>query len=239
MFKSVQTGKVNGLTVGRMMRDFMCEEQIMTEEKEGNYFIEGIFLQGDVKNNNKRVYPTNILENSVREYQDKFIRNSTAYGQLGHPQSPKIDLDKVAILITHLTQKGNDFYGRAKIAHEDCPMGKIARGLIKTGGKLGVSSRGLGSANKSQWNEEECDLVDNFVLMAIDIVSNPSAPDAYVNAIQEEKQYILNDSTGDVIELNEETYHIFENRLKVLPVRNTSKNEKVYSAVKNFLNSLR
>jgi hypothetical protein len=239
MLKAIPTGKNNGLTVGRMMREYMCEDQIMTEEKEGNYFVEGIFLQGDVKNNNKRVYPTSILEKAVREYQDNYIARNCAYGELSHPQSPKINLERVCILIENLIAKGNDFYGRARVAHEDCPMGKILRGLIKSGAKVGVSSRGLGSANKSKWQEEDCDLVDNFVLMAIDIVASPSAPDAYVEAIQEEKQYILNDSTGDVIELNEENYHIFEKQLKVMPVRANDKNEKVYSAIKNFLNSLR
>lgn len=233
------TGRIGSLTVGRMMKNFMSEDQIFTEEREGSYFVEGVFLQGDVLNNNKRVYPVKILDESVDQYVQDRINGKTAWGELGHPDSPKINLDKVAILTTQLVKKGNDYFGKARVCHEDCPCGKIARGLIKTGGRLGVSSRGLGTANKSQWQEEDCDLVDHFVLRAIDVVADPSAPDAMVNAIQEEKQYILDDSTGEVTELNEESYKIFETQLRVMPVRKDDKTEKVFTSMKNFLNSLR
>jgi len=211
----VPVGKVGDLTVGRMMKQFVCEEKILSEEVNGSYYVEGIFMQGDVLNNNKRVYPTSILENAVIEYDKGKIQPKTAWGELGHPDSPKINLDKVAILIESLSKRGNDFYGRAKVCHEDCPMGKILRGLLKTGGRVGVSSRGLGSANASKYNEEDCNLVDAFNLRAIDVVADPSAPDAMVEAIQEEKQYILEGSSGSIVELNEESYKLFENKIRV------------------------
>jgi len=235
----VPVGKVGNLTVGRMMSQYMCEESIMSEEVDGNYFVEGIFMQGDVLNNNNRVYPTSILEDSVNEYVKTKVANKTAWGELGHPDSPKINLDKVAMLVESLTKRSSDFYGRGKVCHEDCPMGKILRGLLKTGGRVGVSSRGLGSANPSKFREEDCNLVDAFNLRAIDVVADPSAPDAMVEAIREEKQYILDDSSGSVIELNEETYKLFENKLEVIPVRTGPKQEQVFCAIKNFLSGLR
>jgi len=234
-----KTGRVGNLTVGNMLSEFMCEDQLFTEEVNGSYFIEGIFMQGDVLNNNKRVYPTKILDSAVDQYIQSRVNGKTAWGELGHPDSPKINLDKVAILTTQLVKKGNDYYGKARVCHDDCPCGKIARGLIKTGGRLGVSSRGLGTANKGKWNEDECDMVDHFVLRAIDVVADPSAPDAMVSAIQEEKKYILDDSTGNVMELNEESYKMFESQLSVLPVKNDDKSKKVFNAMKIFLNSLK
>jgi len=235
----VPVGKVGNLTVGRMMSQFICEDEIMSEEVGGDYFVEGIFMQGDVLNNNKRVYPTNILESAVEEYAKTKIANKTAWGELGHPDSPKINLDKVAILVESLTKRGSDFYGRGKVCHEDCPMGKILRGLLKTGGKVGVSSRGLGSANPTKFREEDCNLVDAFNLRAIDVVADPSAPDAMVEAIREEKQYILDDSSGSVVELNEETYKLFESKIEVLPVKSGPNQEQVFGAIKNFLTGLR
>ena len=235
---SVREGKMGNMMVGRMFTDLMTESKLYTEEKDGNYFLEGIFMQGDVLNNNKRVYPTNILSEAIEEYNKDYVEKKTGWGHLGHPDSPKIDLNEVAILTTSIITKGNDFYGKAKVCHEDCPKGKILRGLIKTGGNVGVSSRGLGTANKTNWQEEECNMVETFVLRAIDVVADPSAPDAMVRAIQEEKTYILDDS-GDVMELNEENYRRFESKLSGLPVKQERKNEVVFDAIKNFLNNLK
>ena len=236
---SVPQGRSGNLVVGQMMQEFMTESDLFTEEIDGNYYLEGIYMQGDVLNNNKRVYPTGVLEESVKNYMETRVNGKSAWGELGHPDSPKINLDKAAILVESLIQKGNDYYGKAKVCHEDCPCGKILRGLIKTGGRVGVSSRGLGTANKGRWQEEDANMVETFILRAIDVVADPSAPDAMVQAIKEEKTYILDDSTGDVMELNEETYKIFESKLTVLPVRNDDRQEKVFMAMKNFLNSLR
>jgi hypothetical protein len=239
----VPVGQSGNYTVGHMMRHLICEgigaSVVDTDDGEKAYFVEGIFMQGDVMNNNKRVYPTSILETAVQEYEKQKIVPKTAWGELGHPDSPKINLDKVAILVECLTKRGNDFYGRAKVCHEDCPMGKVLRGLLKTGGRVGVSSRGLGSANPASHGGEDCNLVDAFNLRAVDVVADPSAPNAMVEAIYEEKQYILDGSSDTVLELNEETYKLFEDNLKVLPVKEEPKQEQVFEAVKNFLNGLR
>lgn len=239
----VPVGKSNGYTVGRMMSQFICEgvggTVVKDEDGEKSYFVEGIFMQGDILNNNKRVYPTNILEKSIEEYNETKVQPKTAWGELGHPDSPKINLDKVAILVESLMKQGNDFIGRAKVCHEDCPNGKILRGLLKTGGRVGVSSRGLGSANPHTLSGQDCNLVDAFNLRAVDVVADPSAPDAMVEAIYEEKQYILNDSSGAIVELNEENYKIFESKLKVLPVKRENKQEELFESIKFFLNGLR
>jgi hypothetical protein len=238
----VPVGKKDGYMVGHMMKSVMCEgigASVVDEEGEKAYYVEGIFMQGDVLNNNKRVYPTKILGDAVKEYIDTKIKGKSAWGELGHPDSPKINLDKVAILVTDLSQQNDDFMGRARVCHEDCPMGKILRGLIKTGGKVGVSSRGLGSANPHKHDGEDCNLVDAFNLRAIDVVADPSAPDAMVEAVYEEKQYILDGSSDMVLELNEETYKMFEDKMKVLPVKEEPKQEQIFEAVKLFLNGLR
>ena len=235
----VQQGRTGSLVVGHMMQECMTESELFTEEQDGSWFVEGIFMQGDVLNNNKRVYPTKVLDDSVKQYIDTRVAGKSAWGELGHPDSPKINLDKAAILVQSLLQKGNDYYGKAVVCHEDCPCGKILRGLIKTGGRVGVSSRGLGTANKGKWEEEDCNLVESFILRAIDVVADPSAPDAMVQAIREEKTYILDDSTGEVTELNEESYKMFESQLTVLPVRQSDRKEKTFIAMRNFLNSLR
>ncbi len=237
----IPVGKTGHLTVGHMMREMICEgvdHSVLQEDGEKSYYLEGIFMQGDVINNNKRIYPTEVLDVAVQGYQVEKIDKRTSYGELNHPDSPRINLDKAAILVQSLTKRGIDFYGKAKVCHEDCPMGKILRGLLKTGGAVGVSSRGLGSANPITREGQECNLVDSFNLRAIDCVSDPSAEKAMVEAFREEKQYILDDSTGAVIELNEETYKVFEKQLKVLPVKKVAQDAQVYNAVKNFLNGL-
>jgi len=237
----IQNQKIGHLTVGRLLVESSPSDIKNGEdgEKSGNYFIEGIFMQGDCLNNNKRVYPINILDEAVKQFIEQRVDQKTAWGELSHPDTPKINLENAAILVTSLEKQGKDYHGKAKVCHEDCPKGKILRGLIKTGGRLGVSSRGLGTANKARWEEEDCDLVDHFVLRAIDVVADPSAKNAMVDAIQEEKQYILDDSTGEVMELNEESYRHFEKQLSSLPVKTEDKNEKVFFAIKKFLNSLR
>lgn len=231
-----QGQKSCSLIVGSLLTE---STEVMTEEKDGSYYLEGIFMQGDCLNNNKRVYPINVLDEAVSQYIDQRIDKKISWGELSHPSSPKINLENVAILVTELIKQDRNYYGKARVCHEDCPKGKILRGLIKTGGRLGVSSRGLGTANKSQWENDECDLVEHFVLRAIDVVADPSASKAMVEAIQEEKQYILDDSTGDILELNEETYKYFEHQLSHLPIKQKDKNEKVFNSIKIFLNSLK
>ena len=240
MQKKTKLTETSNLIVGSVFNEQAPVHSLMSEETgSGDWVVQGIFVQGEVLNNNGRVYPIDVLDGAVEEYKTEKIEKKRALGELGHPDSPKINLDKTCILVTDLLKKGNDYVGKAKVLHEDCPNGKILRGLLKSGVEIGVSTRGLGSANKSKYNGEEVNLVDQFVLRAVDVVADPSAPDAYVNAIQEEKQYILDASSGEVMEFNEENYKLFESRIKNLPVKHTRSTEEVYGAIKNFLDGLR
>lgn len=157
--------------------------EYLVESKNGkkNYFIEGIFMQADTPNRNGRIYPRGIMENALNKYQSDFIGPKRSMGELGHPQGPQINLDRVSHVIENLSFKGSDVYGRAKII--DTPMGKIAQNLIDEGIKLGVSSRGLGSLK--QLNNGTKEVQEDFFLSTVDIVADPSAPSAYVNGIME------------------------------------------------------
>ena len=162
--------------------DFLCEEN----EGKKNYFIEGIFLQAELKNRNGRMYPLKTLAREVAKYDENYIQKGRALGELGHPDGPSINLDRVSHKIMSLKEDGNNFIGRAKLL--DTPMGQIAKNLLDEGVKLGVSSRGMGSIRK----EENCNVVmDDFILAtAADIVADPSAPDAFVDGIMEGKEWV-------------------------------------------------
>ena len=162
--------------------DFLCEEN----EGKKNYFIEGIFLQAELKNRNGRMYPLKTLAREVAKYDENYIQKGRALGELGHPDGPSINLDRVSHKIMSLREDGNNFIGRAKLL--DTPMGQIAKNLLDEGVKLGVSSRGMGSIRK----EENCNVVmDDFILAtAADIVADPSAPDAFVDGIMEGKEWV-------------------------------------------------
>ncbi len=164
--------------------------KILTEEKEGgkkNYFIEGIFMQGDIKNRNGRVYPAETLEKEVNRYKKDFIEKNRAYGELGHPQGPTINLERVSHMITKLEKDGSNFVGKAKIMTET-PMGSIVKNLMDEGAQLGVSSRGMGTLKP----ERKGQIVQSDFMLATpaDIVADPSAPDAFVNGIMEGKEWI-------------------------------------------------
>jgi|TARA_B100000282_G_scaffold256470_1_gene202881 hypothetical protein len=162
--------------------DFICEDK----EGKKNYFIEGVFLQAELKNRNNRMYPLKTLSKEVAKYDENYIQKGRALGELGHPDGPSINLDRVSHKILSLKEDGNNFIGRAKLL--DTPMGGIAKNLLDEGVKLGVSSRGMGSIRK----EENCNIVmDDFMLAtAADIVADPSAPDAFVNGIMEGKEWV-------------------------------------------------
>ena len=148
-------------------------------------YIEGVFLQSELKNRNGRMYPFSVLEKEVNRYNEEYVKTNRALGELGHPDGPTVNLDRVSHRITSLTAEGNNFIGRAQVL--DTPMGKIAKSLLDEGVKLGVSSRGMGSIDK----REDCNVVmDDFMLAtAADIVADPSAPDAFVNGIMEGKEW--------------------------------------------------
>jgi len=161
---------------------------ILTEEKDGKktLYIQGPFLQAEVVNRNKRMYPINTMMNEVKRYTDTFVSKGRALGELGHPDGPQINLDRVSHKIVELRQEGNNFIGKAQIL--STPMGKIAESLLGEGVKLGVSSRGMGSIV----NRDGINVVgEDFMLAtAADIVADPSAPDAFVDGIMEGKEWV-------------------------------------------------
>ena len=172
----------------RLIAEEITEVNFLSEEKNGkkSHFIEGVFLQAEIANKNGRKYPFKTLEREVAKYDEGHIRKGRALGELGHPDGPSINLDKVSHKIESLRAEGNNFIGRAKIL--DTPMGNIAKSLLDEGVSLGVSSRGMGSLKQ----QEGVNVVqDDFMLAtAADIVADPSAPDAFVDGIMEGKEWV-------------------------------------------------
>ena len=173
----------------KLFREINEEVQILTEESDKGdkkYFIEGVFLQGNLKNRNGRVYPMEILDKEASRYSKNFIEQKRAFGELGHPDGPTINLERVSHMITSLQKEGENYIGKAKIM--DTPYGKIVKNLIDEGAKLGVSSRGIGSLEEKSGTNY---VKDDFQLAtAADIVADPSAPDAFVNGILEGKEWV-------------------------------------------------
>jgi len=164
-----------------------------------SYFIEGTFMQADTLNRNKRMYPKHILLNEVNRYTKEYVNQSRAFGELNHPSGPTVNLDRVAIIIKELNCNGTDVYGKAKVM--STPMGEIVKNLISEGARLGVSTRGMGSLKaKNGYNEVQPD----FMLSAVDIVADPSAPNAFVNGIMEGKEWIWDN--GILVERHIEEY---------------------------------
>jgi hypothetical protein len=203
--------------------DFLCEEK----EGRKNYFIEGIFLQAELKNRNNRMYPLKTLSKEVAKYDENYIQKGRALGELGHPDGPSINLDRVSHKIMSLKEDGNNFIGRAKLL--DTPMGKVAKSLLDEGVKLGVSSRGMGSIRK----EENCNVVmDDFMLAtAADIVADPSAPDAFVDGIMEGKEWVWDNGV-----LKESTVAQIKTEIDHATLINLQ--ERKVSAFEAFLKSL-
>ena len=161
--------------------------EVITEGKgaDKKLYIEGVFLQSEIKNRNGRMYPFSVLEKEVNRYNEEYVKTSRALGELGHPDGPTVNLDRVSHRITSLRAEGNNFIGKAQILNT--PNGNIAKALLEDGVKLGVSSRGMGSIDK---REDVGVVMDDFMLAtAADIVADPSAPDAFVNGIMEGKEW--------------------------------------------------
>ena len=173
----------------KLIREEVESVKFLVEQKNGkkSLYIEGVFLQGDIKNRNGRMYPMETLRKEVARYNESNIQSGRALGELGHPDGPTVNLDRVSHKIVSLRESGSNFIGKAKIL--STPMGKIASSLIDEGVKLGVSSRGIGSL---QMNKEGCNIVGNDFMLATaaDIVADPSAPDAFVEGIMEGKEWI-------------------------------------------------
>ena len=164
-----------------------------------NYKIKGVFMQGGIKNRNGRVYPVEVLQKEIKRYNEKFVDENRAYGELGHPEGPTVNLDRVSHVVTSLKQDGKDFIGEAKIM--DTPMGKIVKNIMDEGGKLGVSSRGMGSLE--QKNGANYVKPDFMLAAAADIVADPSAPNAFVQGIMEGKEWIWDNGLLKEVELQE------------------------------------
>ena len=188
----------------------ICEQvenvRYVTEAKESgkkDYFIEGIFMQGNIQNRNGRMYPISILQKEAERYMKETVKENRAYGELGHPQSPSINLDRVSHMIKELRQDGNNFYGRAKIM--DTPMGNIVKNLMDEGASLGVSTRGMGSIKENKQGFME--VQDDFHLATVDIVTDPSGPNCFVNGIMENTEYYYDITAGNwkIAERLEET----------------------------------
>ena len=180
----------------KLITELFDEVEYITEKNEDGtkkLYIEGIFLQSSIKNRNGRVYPEEVMDKEVARYMKESVNNNTAMGALGHPAGPAINLDRVSHRIVSLRKEGTNVIGKALIT--STPMGDIARGLMESGVKLGVSSRGMGTlkANRSGVNEVQSDF---RLATAADIVADPSAPDAWVNGIMESVDWVFDERLG-------------------------------------------
>ena len=181
----------------KLISEEIQDVEYITEQKENgkkNYKIKGIFMQADIKNRNGRIYPEQVLVKEVKRYNKDQINNNRAYGELGHPEGPTINLERASHMITSLAPDGKNFIGEAKIL--STPMGEIVKNLMDEGAKLGVSSRGMGSLN--QKNGANYVRNDFYLATAADIVADPSAPNAFVEGIMEGKDWVWNN--GSLVE---------------------------------------
>ena len=216
----------------KLIREVTETVSFVVENKLGkgkDYFIEGIFLQSELTNKNGRRYPEQVMDKEVGRYMESLVKQNRAYGELGHPDTPSINLDRVSHLIVDLRKEGTNYIGKAKIM--ETPMGNIARGLLEGGANLGVSSRALGSL---RMNKEGVQVVqDDFMLStAADIVADPSAPDAFVRGIMESVEWVFVDGKFEQRQIEETKKLIQKTPSKKLT-------EASISAFQNFLHSLK
>jgi hypothetical protein len=216
----------------KLIREVYDTVSLVTEGSLGkgkNYFIEGVFLQSELQNRNGRMYPEKVMDKEVQRYCEEYIDKNRAYGELGHPDSPSINLDRVSHMIVSLRKEGTNYIGKAKIL--DTPMGKIAKGLLDGGANLGVSSRALGSLKT---NSEGVQIVqDDFMLStAADIVADPSAPDAFVRGIMEGHEWVFVD--GKYVQKN-----IEEVKSAIKRTSSAGLNEAKLRAFQHFLGKIR
>ena len=185
------------MTTVKLISEQVQDVEYITEEKEDgkkNYKIKGVFMQADIKNRNGRVYPMEILQKEVKRYNKQYINEKRAFGELGHPDGPTVNLERASHMITGLNPDGKNFIGEAKIL--STPMGNIVKNLMDEGAKLGVSSRGMGSLDQKNGANYVRD--DFYLATAADIVADPSAPNAFVEGIMEGKEWIWNN--GSLVE---------------------------------------
>lgn len=184
-----------------------------TEKSPKGYYIEGIFLQAELKNRNGRMYPRELLNKEIERYTTEYVNKNRAFGELGHPDGPTINLDRVSHMITEMRVDGNNFYGKAKIM--STPMGNIVKSLIDEGARLGVSSRGMGSL-RTEGRDIQIVQDDFYLATAADIVADPSAPDAFVNGIMEGKEWVWDNGILKERHIQDIKQHIEKNAKKNL-----------------------
>lgn len=216
----------------KLIREEVQDVKFVIEEKVGkkkDYFIEGIFLQADIQNRNGRMYPAEVMDTEVARYMKETVENNRAYGELGHPDGPGINLDRVSHLIVGLRKEGSNYIGKAKIL--ETPMGNIARGLLDGGANLGVSSRAMGSLKE---NEKGVQIVQNDFMLstAADIVADPSAPDAFVRGIMEGREWVFVD--GKFVEK-----HIDEVKRSIRKTSSKNLTEAKLRAFQSFLSKIK
>ena len=213
----------------KLISEEIQNAEYLVEDNGGkkSYKIKGIFLQSDLKNRNGRVYPKEVLENEVSRYNREFINKKRAFGELGHPDGPTVNLERVSHMITKLTPDGKNFIGEAKIM--DTPYGKIVKGLIDEGAQLGVSSRGMGSI--IQRNGANYVKDDFYLATAADIVADPSAPDAFVEGIMESREWVW--ENGRLVERDIEAW-----KRQIREAKQRKLDETKLKVFKSFLGKL-
>ena len=212
--------------ITEMTEDVQFIVEKTDEDGSKSHYIEGIFMQAERKNRNGRVYPQKVLTDEVERYNKEFVAKNRAMGELNHPDGPTVNLDRVSHIIKELRTEGSDIVGKAKIL--ETPMGKIAKNLIDEGAKLGVSSRGMGSLEERRGVNY---VKDDFMLSAVDLVADPSAPGAFVNGIMEGKEWIWDN--GMIREKRIEEYkHVIENACR------QDLEEKALGVFKDFMSSI-
>ena len=213
----------------KLITEEIEQAEYIVEERDGkkNYAIKGIFMQSDIKNKNGRMYPKEILQREVVRYNREFINKNRAFGELGHPDGPTVNLERVSHMIKALYPEGNNFVGEARVL--DTPYGKIVKSLIDEGARLGVSSRGMGTLSNSQG----ANVVNNdfYLATAADIVADPSAPDAFVEGIMEGKEWIWDNGILKEAQVK-------ELKLQVESKERVARAEKNAIVFENFLRKL-
>jgi len=215
--------------------DVTGSDGTVTKKKE--LFITGPFLQGRIKNRNGRIYPVSMLEKAIDSFKKEKMRGVGVGGELNHPQSSiQVDLERVSHYISELYMEGDNGMGKAKIA--TTPMGEIARSLINDGMVLGVSTRGVGKLNKTA---EGDDLVSDFELVTIDIVSDPSAPNAFVEAVMEGLEYYIDNGSSEIklATTIDRLVEMMKDNLCVLPKKTEDRNQKLFSVINSVLDGLK
>lgn len=205
----------------KLIRETVEDVNLLVEEKEGKkkYFIEGIFLQSELQNRNGRIYPKSVLEREVHRYVKDYVNENRAVGELGHPDTPNINLDRVSHKIVSLKEDGNNYIGKALIL--DTNYGKTVQSLLDGGVRLGVSSRGMGSLKPMK--EAQMVQDDYYLATAADIVADPSAPDAFVSGLMENKEWVWNNGIiqeADIAKLRQDILGATRKNLEEVTLRN-------------------